>query len=438
MQILGLGINPAFWMLVNAQPTGVYNKGIQQAPSAAIPQRLVAFVDLPIGTGVTFWINGQLKASGQVIDNTGLVFADLVFPYTRNIDTIEIQIRDSNNKILLQESFATSHIALFLSVQAQVFQPLLDNVIQLDQGTTIAGVGNDILEGKYGIYTGLTRRAEQTIDAYRAQTACLWQAFQYASMEKGLVDAIKCVLGATVTVTLEHSRDIVTNRVFDQIQFKGAGQFGEGTPPLPRLDPDSPHYYIADMPAAFRTEFPPGGSPIDVLGPFPGTPGDDYDSDTVRSFTIHTTEAVGHEVVVRDINESDAIVAITEEQITRRTSTIAPEGDSDGTDSDIMANAFIATPVSIVEAIISGSIIINPALLPVQGTDYRVDDLAGKIVWLASATIKPDPNTQYKVDYSFRLDASLDVVIRRIKPAHKSVVIIFENVTSSLPPALEV
>ncbi len=81
MQIIGPGINPAFWILINAQPTGVYNKGVQQAPSAAIPQRLIAFVNLPVGAGVLFFINDQLKATGVVVDATGLVYADIVFPY---------------------------------------------------------------------------------------------------------------------------------------------------------------------------------------------------------------------------------------------------------------------------------------------------------------------------------------------------------------------
>ena len=80
-------------------------------------------------------------------------------------------------------------------VQAKFLHEVFEDTTQLAENITIQGVEDGLLENRYGVFTGLAIRPEQTITQYRDQTACLWKSYQFASMEKGLIDSLKCILG---------------------------------------------------------------------------------------------------------------------------------------------------------------------------------------------------------------------------------------------------
>jgi len=176
--------------------------------------------------------------------------------------------------------------------------------------------------------------------------------------------------------------------------------------------------------ADFRESYPPGGAPIDQIL----TPGVDNNPEgwnntseqKIESFTIRTTEAIGNEVLVT-INEDDATVSVQEE-IIRRSGTI-----------DQLSNKNIASVTVITDADTpSGS-------LPTEGTEFTVDVLTGLITWTLSPPDNvPIEGTKYTVEYLFRLDDAITTVVKQIKPAQRSVVIIFSNVTSLLPKAIEI
>jgi len=502
MQFYLPGINNLFFKMLQALPTGVFNKENNQASAAPIEQTLVGFVDKPAGTRIDIYVNKGLQARTTVIDSRGFFSARFALPYTANEDSIEVEVKENRTGLTIQaETFSTSHIAFLLEIQAASLTGVYDEASQLEQNVSIAGVDNNLLQGKFGVFTGLAPRSEQTIDEYRAQTACIWQAFQFASMEKGLEDSIKCLLATGVDVVITPTKEIVGNRVFDLPQFKGAGTFGEGTPPLPRVDPDSPHYYVADIPAAYRTEYPVGGTPLDILGPFSGN----WTLDNVQQYTVKTVEGHGNEVQVTvGQNESDAAAQVEDEIVEKRS--VA---------DDQLANINIL-PIVIVKTMTIGGI---PATsLPVEDTDFTVDRPTGIVSWgirqdpvldkdvtdpstltpsiedryiVAVGAIGvwagqdekiaewngsswdfttpekyystfvqdenqfyiydddfptgawtvhkvPDDGTTYTVDYLYRLDESIRTVVRQVKPAHRSIVIIFQNVTSGLPIAIEV
>ena len=60
MQFYLPGITPTFWTEVESLPTGIYNKGFDQAPSVPINQLLVAFINRPAGTEVGVFLNDAL------------------------------------------------------------------------------------------------------------------------------------------------------------------------------------------------------------------------------------------------------------------------------------------------------------------------------------------------------------------------------------------
>jgi len=514
LQFLLDGSTNLFWQQISSLPTGIYNKGNNQASGAAINQLFVAFVDQPVGTQVRILIDGVLQATAQVVDNTGVVYARFPLRLSQGQDSIEVTIkRSSDSVILATESFATSFIAYLFEIQAKEADQIQLNAVQLEQDATIDGVDPNLLYGKFGVYTGVQRRSDQTLDEYRAQTSCLWQAFQYASMEKGIVDAIKCMLGITVVPVLVPTKSAMAGTIYDNPQWTTVNNiFSEPSPhAVTGFDPDSPHYYSADIAADYRI-YPTGytTTPQVELGPYPSAINPDWLTPAVKQFIIHTVQAVGNEVLCLGIDEVDATVAIVGESVNKGINwqrpvldrhvntppgapvtgdrylvSTAPTGywvrhpldiaEWNGTNwiftvratgltvrvldeaanytfdgsvwiplvstvgTDQLANINVATTVTVTQAYIGGVLITAPsASLPVEGADFYVTPLTGAITWSSVSTKIPDTNTIFKVSYSFRLDADLKAVLRRIKPIHKSLVIIFSNVTSDLPVAVEI
>lgn len=385
-----------------------------------VDQVFVAFVARDPGVAVSIFINGRLQATATVRDDAGTVVARFPLDFTANQESLDVQVRDAiTGDILASDTFATSHIAALFEVQAATLAHTHRDAVQLEQNVSIVGVEDGLLEEKFGVFTGLSRRPDQTVTQYRNQTACLWQAYQFASMEKGLIDALRCLCG-DVAIVIRPTRDIVSARIFDLPQFKDSDDDPSTGITLVRSDPESPHFYIADIPSSSDTAYPPGGSPIDVLGPFPSTPGDDYDSDTVEPLRLASDQAHDHEVLV-DIGstEADASALVSEEQVLRQAS-----------GPDHLANALILPTVIITASTVSG--VPGPTLTEV--THFTVDRVLGEMTWLGSPA--PDVGTAYTVEYRFRLDDAIRTVVRKVKPAYRVVVIVFQNVTSGLPEAI--
>lgn len=440
MQFLLEGTTPLFWKQITAQPTSIYNKSNNQAAGAAISQLLVAFIDQLPGTLVHIYMNNVLQATAKVLDNTGLVYARFSLPLTQNQDSIEISIKEASTNItIVTETFATSLISYLFEAQALSMADTEINIGQLSQDHSIEGVNPALLENKYGVFTGLRRRSDQTLDTYRSQTSCLWKAYQYASMEQGLISVIGCVLGIGVGLQIQiiSAKDSLRGIIFDDPQywFTSGDPYSEIPPhPLSQLDSDSPHFYIAEIEAAYR----PSGyttTPQVVLGPYPGTWNTDWDEDTVKQLITHTTQGLGNEVFITigagiGIDESDAIIAITGESILRRSGT--------GEDNpDQVGNINIASTIVVTQAYIGGILKTASIDLPIEDADFTVDVFTGQIIWDSGSSKIPDTNTLYKINYEFRLDEALKTVIKRIKPIHKNVIILYSNVTSKLPYAVE-
>jgi hypothetical protein len=420
MQVYLSGITPTFWKEIGELPEGLYNKENNQTTAVRVQQLLVAFVNKPVGTVLDLYVGGVLQCQAQVVNDVGLIYAKIFLPYTRAEATIDIQFKQ-NGIVVEAGSFATSNIAFAFEVQAAAFQQLIADAEQLADDNSITGIEQGLLEGKYGAMTGLTRRNEQTPDQYRAQTACLWKAFVFAGMEKGLVDSLKCLLGG-IDITLETTRSIVGNRIFVKPQFDDANHdpyFGVPIV-LSRYDTDTPHYYMADIPADFRTSYPVGGTPIEVIDPDGLGANPDFDATNVKSFTLRGTQAIGNEIFVK-LDETDALVSIVGESKSRRP----------GVTTDFLGNINIASTVTVT------SVVPATPFLPVQGVDFTVDILTGEITWLGTGN-QPIDGATYLVDYLYRLDEPMKVIIRQIKPVQRSVVVLFENQVSSLPKAFEV
>jgi hypothetical protein len=334
-----------------------------------------------------------------------------------------------------QSVFATSNLDFTFELRADFGSEVEVDALQVGQNISITGVEQPLLTNRFGVFTGLERRNEQTIEQYRAQTACLWRSFQFASMESGLIDSLRCLLG-DVVIVLEATRDVVGNLIFTHPQYEPASGDvfapGGGWPPVLRRsldDPstnydeeDTPHYYVAGIPVDFYTTAYPSGGALSVLltGGVDNTP-DGWNATHVQPMAIRTLQAIGNEIFVK-IQEADAFSAITGEQVHRRTGLV----------TDFLANENIATTVVVTAATTPSS-----PLLPVQGVDFTVDVLTGEITWLGTLN-EPLPGTIYTVDYSYRLDEAIRIVIRQIKPVQRSVVVLFENQTSTLPKAIEV
>jgi hypothetical protein len=290
----------------------------------------------------------------------------------------------------------------------------------------------------------LTVRTDQNTDEFRTQTANIWKAFYYAAMEKGLLDAISAIVGSVVSLTIIHAKDIVGNRIFDVPQFR----FESGGSPCDPWDAgatlvrsgydergnaEKPHWYIAEIDADFRTSYTTGNTPPHNLGDPLTTilnQGSDnnpetWDATIAQSFTIKTTQGHGNEIFIEiGSTEIDAATQVNEEYVLKR---------SAGAGADQLANTYILPTVEILGCTISGDS--QPPALPVETTDFTVDRLSGQITW--SGPLIPDDNTTYRTKYKFRLDESLRTVIQQVKPAHRSIVVVFQGVTSGLPLTLE-
>jgi hypothetical protein len=451
MQLLLKGVNPLFWNQVSELSDGVYNKENNQASSATINQLLVAFVDLTMGTILDIWmsVDGGTPVkvtSAKILDTVGTLYAKFPIPYSKNMNNIEIQIAKqagtfNSNNVVSAEIFATSHIAYLFEIQSQTMGQILDGEQQLEQDITIEGVDEALLEEKFGQLTGLNRRTDQTSNQYRAQTACLWKAFQYSSMEKGIRDAISCLIGRVVGVTVTPTKSVIPNLIFDAAQFDNrypSASFPnfivDQTPPLTRNDVDSPHFYIPEI--GSEPDFHVDGdslATLDTLAPVEGTY---WDESNVQVLTVHTTEAVGSEVIAEmtsstsiGLSEEAALANVLNESILRK-------GGTGSSNPDLLFNGYIASMVKVNSVIIGGLEKTLLTDLPQDGVDFIVDRKMGQIIWDPFSIKIPDTNTVYGVTYDFRLDESLRIVINKIKPVQKKVVIVFSNMISDLPRAL--
>jgi hypothetical protein len=428
------GTTHLFWRQIDVLPDGIHNHEPNQSTAVPVVQRFVSFVDRQIGTPLNLTLNGVKVADLVVVDETGFVYADVVFPHSHGQDTIALEIQETNGVLVEQSVFATSNLDFTFEIRSDFGGEVEVDALQVGQNISITGVEQSALTNKFGIYTGLERRNEQTIEQYRAQTACLWRSFQHASMEKGLVDSLRCLLG-DVAIELELTRDVVGNLIFTHPQYEPASGdvFAAGGGWYPDLrrsldDPstnydevDTPHYYVADIPTDFYTTAYPSGGPLSILltGGADNTP-DGWDATHVQSMAIRTLQAIGNEVFV-NIQEPDAIRMIVSEQVFRRT----------GSTTDFLGNEDVASSVTVVAATTPST------FLPVQGADFTVDVLTGEVTWLATAQ-QPVDGTIYTVNYSYRLDEAIKVIVRQVKPAQRSIVILFKNQTSTLPKAIEV
>jgi len=435
MQFYLPGITPTFWTEVESLPTGIYNKGFDQAPSVPINQLLVAFINRPAGTEVGVFLNDALIAKAKVIDDSGLVYAKIGLPHSDGQETLEIQIKETSTGIVLENGlFATNHMGLMFEIQAKMFDQQLTDAEQVAQDNTITGVESALLEPKFGVFTGLSQRNDQTELQYRNQTACLWRAFQYASMEKGLVDAIKCLIGSTATVIVTKSKDEDGNLIFNDQQFVDNDEDGYFIPSGERMKrkswrnppvndvPDRPHYYVHDRPDDFYLPpLPFRNSAQDIIlngmdvypGPRRSEP---WDIDVAKPLTIKSVQAIGNEIIVQ-INEADALITVASEQVMRTSEAY-----------DQIANINIASMLVTVTTTGSGN-------LPKEELVYIVVKLTGEISWLSPYGLTsqtPQTGTEYTISYSFRLDEAIRTVIKQIKPVQKSVVVKFVKNVASL------
>ena len=422
MQFYLDGITPLFWNEVASQPSGLYNKELNQSSSAAIKQLFVAFVDVAVGTQVRIMMNDAEVATAFVMDDTGLVYARFPIPYSSNNDTINVRIYDYTTNALYQsEYFSTSHIAFTFEAQADAMRKTWDDAEQLTQDNNVLSSEDLIMGGKFGTLTGLQRRREQTMDAYREQTACLLTASPYSGTTKGLLDAIHCLVGSGVFVGIITTKANQGNRIYTNPRFKAQNNIFAEDPPHPMMndDTDDPHYYMADIPAKFRLAYddPPGGtdpSPyyqIFVQGtPSPVDPG--WNETVAQIFRFRTLRAIGNEVIVT-IGSTlyDATVEVATEVVYRQTWPVA---------IDQMSNKFVASPV-IIAGYTEGA-----------GNDFIIDRLNGAIEWLSGGT-RPADGANYVISYRYRLDEALQIVIGRFKPAFRSVVAVFIPETTGLP-----
>lgn len=458
MQLYLPGINPLYWKQVSELPEGVYNKTNNQTSTATINQLFVAFVDLPMGTSLDVYMsidggNFQFITTANVADNTGFLYARFPIPYSRSMDTVEIILKEHGpnfsiaDKTVASEVFSSGHIAYMFEIQDTASQQALIDAVQLEQNLTIEGIDGALLQNKFGVFTELTRRANQTINDYRSQTSCLWKAFQYAATNKGVMDAIRCVIGdfeGAATITLTPTRQVLYNEIFALPQFGATGALpgffvdNASTSGL-RWDEDYPHFYIPDL-GVSGTGFFIDGSDIDtpsVLGPYPmQNTGNQWDSDTVQVFTIPSTNALGNEVMANieifsvGIPEEYAISIVQSEEILRNGLNIP----------DTTANAYLVPPLDIKGYMVGGLWKTDVADLPQLNIDYTLDNLSGKINWKdpASGFKVPDTNTTYIITYQFRLDQALKSVVSKIKPAQKIITLEFSERVSGLPRTLEI
>lgn len=451
MQFYLSGINPLFWKQVESQSRGVYNLSSQQSTSAAIDQVFVAFVQRPIGTLVDIYLaadNGSFAqvAQAKIVDESGFLYARFKIPYTNNLDNIEVMLKENGtNAILANEGFSTSHIDFMFEVQAQAALDAYNRSQQLEEDTSIAKVDDALLYGKYGIYTGLNRRTNQTAGEYRAQTSCLWNAFQYAGTEKGVADAIACVVGPYDSSTISATRNATSNRIFVQPQMGPTANYPafytDVSVPVPLIPYDvdgsptvHPHHYVP----ATTGEFYVDGDKIptmQTLGPLPAGSATGFNATNVKTIILHSPNAVANEVTAElsvssalNVPEQAAISVVLNESNHRLA----------GTYEDHLANTMIATEVVVVSCYLSptGTIVVNPLLLPKEGVDFSVAHETGVITWAPSGIVPAD-GTVYVVDYSYRLDDAIRVVVKKVKPAHKKVVITFSNTVTTLPRSLE-
>lgn len=447
MQFYLQGINPIFWKMIKVLPDGIYNKENNQTSSAQIEQLLVAFVDKPAGSLVTIVFNskqtGTFSVQAIVVDDTGLVYTRVDLPYTQNSDDFEVAIFDSDNAILERSFFATSHIVFVYEIQAKILHGIMEDTQQLSENITIQGVEDGLLENKFGKFTGLSIRPEQTIGEYRSQTACLWKSYQHASMTKGVIDSIKCILD-DVTVVLLRTRDDFIGTIFDRASFIDDDDvFGtpipddyvdsDWTDPISiiRDDLDEPHFYIA----AIEDSYDLNDNPQDIIlnTGTDNTPGAIWGSDVAQSLVIVTEEAISNEIqLVIGSNEEDASSLIPTETVLRR-----PDNVTLGALPDQLNNINVLPFVTVTQATIGGNP--APAALPVENIDFTVDRFTGQITWTPQIPdLTPDAGTLYSVTYRYRLDEALKIVIKKIKPAFRSVILQFVNVMSGLPTGIEV
>ena len=448
MQFYLSGLNPLFWRSITDLPTSIYNKSNYQGSPANVEQTLVSFVDKPIGTPVKIIVTSTQEGThtwdAKVVDDSGLVYVRIKLPYTRNEDSISIKIIESSGFVLDSGIFSTSWIVFLFEIQAIATQNLLIDTEQLHQNISIQGVEDNLLEAKFGEFTGLTRRNEQTVVVYRAQTACLWQAYQYASMEQGLLNALHCIIGSSVPISLKLTGDDYIGLIFNRAQFiDPTDVFGNPidddyvnssvpwpdppTTPMIRDDTDEPHFFVADIDDDYLSATDPQQQIL-----IPGTdntPGAIWSEDVAQSFVILTDRAISNEVqVYLGSAEADAASLVTDSPIQRR-----PADVLTGAQKDVIGNINILPLVVVTEMTQNHLLVTDAAFLPVENTDFTINRLSGEITWDPFSTKVPDDSSYFKITYQYRLDEALKIVAKKVKPVFRDVVIFFANVISGLP-----
>jgi hypothetical protein len=303
------------------------------------------------------------------------------------------------------------------------YQDRITEAEQVSDDKLIESSDNGQLVDKFGMMTGLTPRSDQTTNNYRTQTSCLWKSFNHAGTEKGVIDSLKCLIG-DVTMIKQYTRDMVGNRIYTLPRFEYDNWWT--APNIITIDTDYPHYYMGYLTEAERVgmlTYAVGQSPTERLDP-DGTPAY-WTSTNVESLTIHSVNAIGNELLLT-VPTAASIVPVVGESITKRLSSVSTD--------DNMGNQYVASVVVVTQCYIGGVLVVG-AGCPAEVTNFTVDRITGVITWLGTA-LEPDPGIAYKVNYSFRLDEQMGIVVRQVKPAHRKVVILFDTVTAKLPLAV--
>jgi len=253
---------------------------------------------------------------------------------------------------------------------------------------------------------------------------------------------LRCLFGANISITISSLHALPFNRIFNNWQFDNSppatgfdspSYVVDQTPPITGFDPDHPHNYVwSDATLGgpkYRLSYPMNQDPMSIINPPISSSLNVFDTTTVKTLMIKGVEA--------NTSQTEIFLGNTELEVASLVSSEVVLKQSSG--NDRLANTSILPIITILQATIGGNP--NPPQLPIEMIagatgDFSVNRVTGEITWLTAN--RPDDNTTYTASYRYRLDQAISIVLKKVKPDYRSIVVIFSNVISGLSPVLVV
>ncbi len=272
-----------FWFLMGyLQDKNVYVNDARILPYT--PGKLQTYVDFhpqfPVGTRLSFEINGNVAGYANIVDATGFVYVDISVPKNR----FDLVTKDPAGNMVRTDSFVAKNYAMFIGVMAQSYDERRASVELIKADQRFQQMRSGRLYQNLGVLFDFPPPPGWTVAKYRAAIlgGCgpgFISSFWYGGTQRGIVDTIKSITCQDPQILPPQAgiRWVVRNR---------ANSFP--------TDPTKRGFFVTDL-AGMGTLFTPPHYRALVMGQI-------YEASASRIIVPGSTVTVSNETIMKRTN----------------------------------------------------------------------------------------------------------------------------------------